>query len=135
MAFTAADAIVKMASITFNSTQLGIGVAAMWQHSPTYVPIRGEGVAGPSAVGLTHDNVFATVEFLAASSKVADGTTGSLVIVMKDTAGDTETHTLTGMKLVGYAFAMDRESVPPRHTMQFQHVGDMGSDPVTIARS
>lgn len=135
MAFTAADAIVKMSSITFNSTQLGIGVAAVWQHTPTYVPVRGEGVAGPSAVGKSHDNVFATVEFLAASAKVADGTTGSLVIVMTDTAGDTETHTLTGMKLVGYQFAIDRESVPPRHVMQFMHVGDMSSDPVTIARA
>jgi hypothetical protein len=135
MAFTAGDAIGKMTSVSFNSTDLGVAVAAQWQHAPEYLPVRGEGKVGPSAVGKIRDNVFAAADFYAATSKVADGTTGTLVITMTDLDGGTETHTITNMKLVGYDFGFDRESPPARHTMRFMHVGDMDSDPVTIARS
>ncbi len=131
MAADPCDAGILLVSITHGSTALGIPVAFNFEEAIEDVVIRDAGKTGPSCRGVVAQDLVCVADFLVKPPISTGASAASLVIVMKDTDGDTITDTLGSMLPRGYSEEMNRDSPPAVWRQRFVHVGDMTSDPVS----
>ena len=125
------DAPILIVSATHGSTQLGMAVGFSFEYSIERVVIPAEGVTGPSCRGIVRRDLVAVVDFLVKGPIEPDATAASLVIVTKDSDGDSITDTLTTMIPDGFAKEMNRDAPPGRYRQRFVHKGAMSSNPVS----
>lgn len=128
------DADLLLVSAIHGSTQLGIVTGFQFGLAADLAKIRGEGVKGPSCIGVKANDYVVVVEFLVAPPVAVNGAAASLVIVTKKMDGTTSrTHTWVTMRTFEYAREFDRENPEGgRWRQPFIYEGALASDPLTI---
>lgn len=125
------DAAILIVSATHGATQIGMAVGFSFEYSIERIVIPAEGVTGPSCRGIVRQDLVAVVDFLVKGPIEPNTGPSSLVIVTKDSDGDSITDTLATMIADGFAKEMNRESPPGRYRQRFVHKGAMSSNPVS----